>query len=390
MAKRVAVPFKDTKLRIVGPSGDFFAHRVQRLDIPVNMPSTTINELGNPKHAGIITDVPEVTSTFQAFDVSHTIFAYMTGTDPNAYPAGGVDIEELKYCDLIAYIKQADVAEHLKCIHAKYMLVTDFTYTYTVDGESTEEYSLGGSEKRYFANDVIVDSGNLANGVCTLEHTPKQLKNDDYIISMIVDGQWLKEGVDYTYDSGSREATVTEGATKHYLAVYHSATPETMSWTDINDPSVPAAIRGKNIPVEIGTNHMYRVQSVTIRGTYPNTKILEMGNTSVVGYIVDPPDITGDISVMDTDNEIIALLTTGNLSSADGEWGVDEYDTQKLQLDVIIKDPANPEVTLKTVRIPHMRITSDGTTSNVGGQLSATFSFTSDDARCIVYSGAAP
>jgi len=387
MAKRVAVPFKDTKLRIVGPSGDFFAHRVQRLDIPVNMPSTTINELGNPKHAGIITDVPEVTATVQAFDVSHKIFSYLTGYDPNDYPAEGVDIENLKNCDLIAYIRQADVAEHLKCIHAKYMMVTDFTYTYSVDGESTEEYSFGGSEKRYFANDVIVDSGNLTAGACELTYNPKQLKNEDYVISMIVDGEWLKEGDNYSVSG--KDVTVSGGTTEYYLAVYHTLSG-VMNWTNITDATVPPAIRGKNIPIEIGTNHMYRVQSVTIRGTYPNTKILEMGNTSVVGYIVDPPDITGDISVMDTDNEMVALLTTGDKDSTDGEWGVDEYDTQKLQLDIIIKDPADPDTVLKTVRVPYIRVTSDGTTSNVGGQMTATFSFTSDDAQCIVYSGSAP
>ena len=387
MSKRVAVPFKDTKLRIVGPSGDFFAHRVQRLDIPVNMPSTTINELGNPKHAGIITDVPEVTSTFQAFDVSHKIFAYMTGYDPDDYPAAGVDVEKLNYCDLIAYIKQADVAEHLKCIHAKYMRVTDFTFTYSVDGESTEEYSLGGSEKRYFANDVVVDSGNLTAGACTLTYDPKQLKNDDYLLSMIVDGDWLKEGT--TYDITGKNVTVTDGATKHYLAVYHTLSG-VMAWTDIQDSSVPVAIRGKNIPIEIGAEHMYRVQSANIRGTYPNTKILEMGNVNVVGYIVDPPDITGEISVMDTDNEIVALLTTGNKDSTDGEWEASEYESQLLQLDIIIKDPSNPTTVVKTVRVPKMKITSEGTTSNVGGQLTATFSFSSEDAQCIVYSGAAP
>ena len=385
MAKRVAVPFKDTKLRIVGPSGDFFAHRVQRLDIPVNMPSTTINELGNPKHAGIITDIPEVTATFQAFDVSHKIFSYMTGYDPNDYPAEGVDVDELNYCDLIAYIRQADVAEHLKCIHAKFMRVTDFTFTYSVDGESTEEYSLGGAEKRYFANDVVVDSGNLSGGSCTLTYAPKQLKNDDWVISMIVDGEWLKENENY--EVAGNTVTVSGGDTEYYLAVYHTLSG-VMAWTDITDTSVPAAIRGKNIPIEIGANHMYRVQSVSIRGTYPNTRIMEMGNVFTVGYIVDPPDITGDITVMDTDNEIVALLTTGNLNSTDGEWGVDEYDSQNLQLDIIIKDPADNATVLKTVRIPYMRITSDGTTSNVGGQLSATFAFTSEDAQCIIYSGA--
>lgn len=386
MAKRVAVPYKDTKLRIVGPSGNFMAHRVQRLDIPANLPTTTINELGNPEHVGIITDTPEVTATFQAFDVSHKIFSYLTGTNPGAFPVEGVDVSELNYCDLIAYIKEADVNEHLKCIHAKYMRVTDFTFTYSVDAESTEEYTFGGSTKRYFANDVVVNSGALAGGAFTLQYSPKELKNGDKLISMIVDGAWLEEGVDYTV--AGTTVSVSGATTEYAQAIYHTQSG-VMAWTDIADATVPIAIRGKNVPVEIDANHMYRVQSVTIRGTFPNTKVMEMGNVDVVGYIADPPDITGDISVMDTDNELVALLTTGSINDGDGdgEFGVSEYEERTLQLDIIVKDPADNTTVVKTVRIPKMRVTSDGVTSNVGGQLTYTFAFTSDDAKCTIFAG---
>jgi len=168
-----------------------------------------------------------------------------------------------------------------------------------------------------------------------------------------------------------------------------------LPFTRISDSSVPAAIRGKNIPVTIGVagesaERMYRVQSVTIRGTFPNTKVVEMGNTSVVGYIVDPPDISGDITVLDTDNEMVALLTTGSKSVGVGEYGVDEYEDRTLELVVQLQKPSDTAVIQKTIKIPYMRITSDGTTSNVGGQLTQTFSFMSNDAQCIVYSGAIP
>jgi len=387
MTKRVAVPYKEVKLRIVGPSADFYAHRVQRLDIPANLPNTTINELGNSQHAGVITDIPEITATFQAFDVSHKIFSYLVGEDPDAYPVAGVDVSNLGFCDLIAYVKEASVAEMLKCIHAKYMRITDFTYTYSVDGESTEEYSCAGSEKRYFAYDVVVDSGNLSGGTFSLTYNPNQLKNNDYLLSCIVDGDWLEEGAEYSV-SGTT-VTVSGGTTETILAVYHTQSG-VLSWSDISDSTVPVAIRGKNVPVTIGVEHMYRVQSVTIRGTFPNTKVVEMGNISVVGYVVDPPDISGDITVLDTDNEIVALLTTGSKDDSDGygEYGVSEYEERTLALEVQLKDPADNTTIRKTVRIPNMRITSDGTTANVGGQLTQTFSFMSNDAQCIVYSGA--
>ncbi len=387
MTKRVAIPSKDVKLRIVGPSADFYAHRVQRLDMPATLPNTTINELGNPGHAGIITDIPEVTATFQAFDVSHKIFSYLTGYDPDTYPVSGVDVSNLGFVDLIAYIKEASVAEMLKCIHVKYMRITDFTFTYTVDGESTEEYSCAGSEKRYFSNDVVVDSGTLTAGDFELTYDPKELKNGNYLLSLIVDGVWKVENTDYSV--AGTTVTVSGGTTEAVLAVYHTQSG-VLAWTNISDATVPAAIRGKNVPVTIGVEHMYRVQSVTIRGTFPNTKVLEMGNTSVVGYVVEPPDISGDITVLDTDNEIVSLLTDNTIADTAQEYGVDEYEQQTLALTVQLKDPADNTTIQKTVKIPQMRITSDGSSSNVGGNLTQTFAFMSNDAQCIVYSGAIP
>jgi len=391
MPKRIAIPYKDLRLKVVGPSADFFAYRVQRLDIPANIPSTVINELGNPGHAGIVTDTPEVSATFQAFDVSHVIYSILTGTDAAAYPAAGVDVSELDSCDLIAYVADKSRVEHIKCIHAKKMRITDFTYTYSVDGESTEEYSCAGSEKRYFAYDVVVDTGTLSAGANAgwLTYEPNQLKNGDYLLSLIVDGEWLEEGTEYSVSTLDITLSGTGGAA---LAVYHTQSG-VLAWSDISSPAgVPAAIRGKNIPVTIGVEHQYRVQSVTIRGTFPNTKITEMGNTSLVGYIVDPPEISGDITVLDVDNELVALLTTGTKEDADGygEYGVSEYSERTLQLDVVLKLPSDNTTVVKTVRVPAMRITSDGTTGNVGSQLSKTFSWMSDLGTCLIFSGAAP
>ncbi len=388
MTKRIAIPFKETKLRVVGPLDNFYAHRIQRLDIPANIPNTVINELGNPKHAGIVTDIPEISSTFQAFDVSPKIFAVLTGTDPDAYPVSGVDVSNLGYCDLIVYVKEANVAEHLKCIHAKYMKITDFNFSYSVGGEATEEYTCAGSEKRYFANDVVVDDGTLVSGVNTnwLDYTPNTLKNGNKLLSLIVDEEWLAEGDDFSVNG--RTITMVGIGGGDAQAVYHTSS-NVMTWADISDATVPAAIRGKNIPITIGVENQYRVQSVNIRGTFPNTKVMEMGNTSVVGYITDVPDITGDISVLDTDNELISLLTTGVKSGADVEFGVDEYSERTSQLDIVIKDPADNTTVLKTLRIPAMRITSDGTSTNTGGQLTQNFSFSSDTAELIIFSGAA-
>jgi hypothetical protein len=388
MATRVAIPYREVRLKVVGPSDDFIAPRIQSLDIPATLPNTTIDELGNSGHAGIITDIPEVSITFQAFDVSHKLFAYLTGTDPTAYPGGGVDVNNLDYIDAIVEVKSDTTTDIVKAIHARKLKITDFTFTYSVDGESTEEYTAEGSEKRYLKYDVVIDEGTdpiAAGSGFTLSNTPLTLNNGDELLSCIGDGVWLEEGPDYSV--AGTTVTVSAAVNTKILCLYHYDNSAT--WADVSDTVYPAAIRGKNIPITIAANSIPRVQSVTIRGTFPTTRVEEMGNIEVVGYVTDPPEVTGDLTVLDTDFNLVSLLTTGTWGGgAEDEFGVAEYEDQSLALDIIIKNPADNATVLKTVYIPEMRITSDGYSTSVGGQATYTFGFSSNTAECVVYSGA--
>ena len=60
MARRIAINFKEVKPKIVGALGVYPAGRIQRLEMPVNLPTTDVDELGNRDHAGTVTDVPEI------------------------------------------------------------------------------------------------------------------------------------------------------------------------------------------------------------------------------------------------------------------------------------------------------------------------------------------
>ena len=399
MARRLAIPFKEIALKVVGAYNVYLVARVQRLDMPTNIPTTDIDELGNPLHAGTTTDIPEVTTTFQLMDVSIKAFAALTGTNPNSYPAVGVDVSNLAEIDIIGVIKDKSLTDYIKSVHLRRCQIDGFTFTYSVDGESTEEYTAVGSKKRWFKNDVVVDvfSGAPVTSPQTLTETPIQLKNGDYAISCIVDGVYFDEvdaapsteeyrivGTTLTFDDSDNPTRV--------IVVYH-ANPAGSNWSDVSDATIPAAIRGKDVDIYIGSEDIPRVQSVTIRGTFPNEAIKEMGNRSVVGYVTQVPQITGDITVLDTDTELIALLTTGALAPADTEFDVCEFTASGIDLEVKILDPEEgcfdaARTTLKTVYIPEITITSEGHTSNVGGNSTQTFSFRSDTGECIVYSGA--
>ena len=190
---RLAVPSKDLQLHIVGPRDSFKASRIQRASFNTEVPSETKDELGNSQHIGDVKDVPNVTVSFSAFDVGIKIFAALTGTDPDAFPAAGVDTSELDEIDAVFFVKDETVSDYVKSMHGHRLQIRDFTFNYSVDGDSTEDYTAIGSERRYLKYDVIMDKFTVGTTSFTLSETPIQLLNSNYALSVVLDGDYLTE-----------------------------------------------------------------------------------------------------------------------------------------------------------------------------------------------------
>ncbi len=380
------------QLKVVGPKGFGIASRIQRLDIQSNFPSTDIDELGDDQHAGVVTDVAEITVTFQAMDVSPNIFAVLTGSDFSSNP---VSVTVLGEVDVIGQVRDATVANVIKAVHGKRLQVTGFNFSYSVGGESTEEYTVAGSEKRWFKNDVIVQKFTTGTTSFTLSSTPKVLKNGNKALSVILDSQYLDEvpsgPATGQYAISGTTLTTFDSRSSQLIVVYQGPSATT-SYSYLRDTSIPAGIRGKNVPVTIFANGISRVQSVTIRGTFPNTAIKEMGNVNLVGYSKQVPQVTGDINVLDTDLDLISLFTTGHLSTvgSDTEYASSEftYITSGLSLQIELKNPANNTTVLKTLYVPNVVITTEGHTSQVGNDTTQTFAWKSSTGNLFIYSGA--
>lgn len=398
MAKRLAIPSKEAQLRIVGPKDSFFASRIQRVSMNTDVPTTDVGELGNPELVGITRDTPNVTITFSAYDVGIKVFSVLTGTDSTSYPAGGVNIDQLGEADAILYIKDATLADYVKSAHARRLQVRDFTFTYSVDGESTEDYNLIGSEKRWFKNDVVVDRFVSGTTSFTLTQTPIDLNNGRHLLSVILDGQYLTEvtGVPATgeYAVSGTALTTGDSMTSQCLAIYH-ANPAGTNWTNISDASMPAAIRGRDVTVKISANSISRVQSVTINGNLNVQNVREMGSRVIAGYQRQVPTVDGNITVLDTDTELIELLTQGTINAS----GVTEFsvgdgcpDTD-ISLLIELTDPCDstaPYTVLKSVYLPDITVVGEAYTANYNQNASQTFNFRSNDAVVTIYSGAKP
>jgi len=396
MARRIAIPSKAVKLLLVGAKNSLAIPRVQRLTMTADRPSTDIDELGNRLHAGTVEDLPAITATFQAMDVGVKLFSVLTGTDWAAYPSSGVSISALKDVEVIAQIKSDSVEDFVKMAHSRRCVIRDMTLTYTVDGESTEEYTVTGTQKRWFKNDVIVDRFATGTTSFTLTQTPIALKNGNNALSVVLDGVYLTEvaAAPATGEYRLVGTTLTTGdsRTAQVLVVYQ-ASVAALDWADISDSTMPAAIRGMDVPVLLKANSIERVQSVTLNITFNPEGVREMGNRDMVGYQSQNPSVTGTITVLDTDTELMALFTTGQLAPADTEFSISEFTASGISLEIKLLDPADktvPYTVLKTIWVPALSVTSEGFTSNVNTNAQQTFDVKSATGELVIYSGAKP
>lgn len=396
MAKRLSIPSKHVELEIVGESDNFIASRIQRVQATADQATNTIDELGNPLHAGTSKDVPNVTLTFQAMDVGVKVISALVGEDWSSFPASGVNLTTAldRAVDAIIRVRDENVAQYVKASHLRRCNIQSYTFNYSVDGDSTEEYTAIGSTKRWFKNDLVVDKFTTGTTSFTLSETPETLKNGDECLTVILDGVYLTEVAagpsSGEYSVSGTTLTTGDTRTDTVMAVYQSQSTGD-AWTDISDSDVPAAIRGKDVVVNIAASDQERVQAVTVNSNFNPQAVREMGNRDIVGYTTQVPEVTGTITVLDTDTDLLAVLAGSSVSDTEIPIGI--CAASGVALEIKLQNPADcdePFAVLKTVYLPSISITSEGFTSNVNDNATQTFDWRSDDGEVRIYEGAKP
>jgi hypothetical protein len=402
MAKRLAIPHKYVALEIVGLRDAYQAARIQRVTATADQATTTIDELGNSQHSGTSKDLANVTVTFQAMDVSHKLIATIagiapSGTAPLGFPQFGLDLTGPsgigKAVDVIIRVRDETLTQYVKAAHLRRMTVQSFTYNYSVDGDSTEEYTAIGSSKRWFRNDVVVQKFNTGTTSFTLSETPKILKNGKYAMTFLMNGAYMDE-VSTAPSTGQYRivgTTLTTGdaRTSQFAIVVYQSLLTGDAWTDVSDSTLPAAIKGKDVGVLIAASGVSRGQSITINGNFNPTPVREMGNREIVGYLAQVPEVTGTITVLDTDTDMLALLS-GSSPNLDTEYPIGQCAAVGVPLEIKLYDPTDctePLDIKKSIYLPSISITSEGFTQNVNDNAQQTFDWRSDTGQVIVYSG---
>lgn len=390
MARRARIHSRDLQPQIAAPQGLLAAARVQRFEWPMELPTTNIDELGRVLHVGTSTDTPNVTVTLEAFDVSHNTYSYLTGYTPSTFPTSGASITQLKNVDVIGQVRDASTKNIVNALYVKRATVTGMDATFGVRDNSQVTYTVSANSKKELAKPVFYDRGALtATSGFTLSHTPVYLtRTSGYILDAYrvgTDGStsYLDERTDFTVAGTAVTFTgVNNSLTDTVWMTYCSNTTATFQGLD---DTAPAAIQGKYVPVTISLQNIPRVQSASIRVSFPSEEILEMGGLGhPVGYEVGIPEVTGEIAVLKTDNQLLQILEGVSSTTVESDL---EFARSDLPLKIELKNPRNPSQVLLTYYIPSITITSESDENTVNQSVNETFAFSSTTGELIVASG---
>lgn len=408
MASRVSITYKETGIDSINIAGRYRLGRVQRADVGANLPNTPVKELGSDRLVGRIFDLPEVTATVNAFDVGARTAFTLAGVDWASAASGTrIEAQDIQYVCLAQSFKGAgtsnDIARTLYVPGAK---LDRFSYNYSVGGDATEEYSFSATSRHWLKYDVAVASGTVgASGQLAFSPVARVLKNGNFFLSVFASGLgYLPNDVVTSSTANGVVIDVAEVAPGTPVVVtYHADLTD--QWTYTYDyphvapdytppPDQPVGVRGWGVEVYlvqsgVTAERVYRAQTCTIQGQYPNTKIQELGNEQIVGYVDDIPDITGTLDIIQSDFKVSNLLSADD-NEDDDNWDPDELGTGQWGLLVkVFRRGANrandPE---KTLWLPALDITQEQNQAQVGQDSRVTYNFSSRTNECYIYKGA--
>jgi hypothetical protein len=394
MAKRPRIHSRDLQPQLATPQGLLSVARVQRFDWPMNIPTTTIDELGRKLHVGKTQQTPTVTLVVEGFDVSHNTISYLTGYTPSTFPASGVSITQLKNVDVIGQIRDSSALNVLNALYVPRGTITGMDCSFGVTATSTVSYTISANSKKEFKNPVYYDSFTLVSGATTasLTYTPTFLPVTSgyaagaFRTSTNGSTAYLDENTDFTIAGTTVTFTGTSTSAGDVVWVTYTST-QPKYFAALNDTDA-AAIEGKYVPLSISINNIPRVQTATIKLAYAVDTLYELGGLGKpIGSEVGVPNVTGDVSVLKTDNDLINILT-GQASSA-VETNM-EFALQTLPLKVQLRDPRNSKNILLTYYVPSITVNTESDTSQVNQSVMETFAWESTTGDLWVCSGAGP
>jgi hypothetical protein len=309
----------------------------------LNIPQERVYELGNYQSVGIVRDVPDLTFTLDVLDVSTQVEALLNGsTNPDSDPLGTDGATGTNYplsaagvVDILSPFKSTQGAyDIVKGVAVPQLTLEQAQYRYGLRQNAGENFTLRGDSIYY-----VPGSPYLVQYTATASQTsfpfttvgqrqhrsPRSCTRSKVCrcnaLNVSVNGVRKLHGVDYTETSSGITMTTGVAAGAKVRIVIGSATVATYGQGVNNAHNLtvkPAAIRGKDIQVFVGTTgatptapFMWSdVQSVQVDWRVTLENDFEFGNPHAVARdFVDAPVVSGTIELKPiTVNALFAKL----------------------------------------------------------------------------------
>lgn len=415
----------------------------------LNIPTEKIYELGNRQSVAVIRDIPDLSFTVDALDVSTEIEAMLVGKNGDgrtteegtlaADPFGldgtsgtAYNLADYKPVDIASPWRTNNEGSNFSAVRGVVtpnLYLESASYTYGLTDNAGESFTLRGDSIYYvpghpYTQEETADGTKVAFtfNTANLPTAPaealvyKEQGKNLYALTVAVNGQRKLPGIDYTETPAGVTFAVPPANGALVRLIYGSSKPKDYSQLVHQGVNVkPAAIRGKDIQVFIGTTDVSGdlvpffwtgVQSASVNWAVTLDDDFEFGNPRAVARdFADVPAVTGSLDIKPASVDDLFAKIRQIAGVSDPLQVVGPQSSVALPLEIRLLNPESggiPEGTaipgatgeeyglgtvVKTLYIPDARFTMPGYQGQVQQKLIQTINFESDTGVLEIFRG---
>lgn len=375
--------------------------RAQSFDVSAQVPTEIIDELGNEKHAGIISAPAEVTFALSVFDTGLDLTRTLIGDSG----ANQIALDRLMNArvDYVGVVRD-NSGNFFRSVYVKDAVINSLNYGFDVAGNATEAYGFVGDNLTVLDGFVVTKEFVIAatGSDFSLEASdePIQTKADSYFEGTYLLRVTKKEsGIsttlnkeEYVFTPGTKKISPAGGVKKDqvWTVVFYTQNPACSPSPDFGSV-LPPAVRGEFTPLSIGVTgkeQIPRLQSAKIQVGFQQLRVPQLGSRQVLHAPGGVPQVSGSFNVLMNDLSLRKLLTYGSSSSGETQFGIEQLAgygiKEDMGLEIVIKSPTDNEVVLKRISVPDIVTQTGGMPASVKGTLMETYGWSGKTGSLVI------
>jgi len=315
-----------------------------------------------------------------------------------------IDIMDFEYAkvDITAPVKFRTDTTIARSKYIENAYVTNLDYSFNVNGQATENYSLTSDNKRWFFNNssnIIVDRyyESVGGSTVLLSQDPTQLVNGNYMLKVLKNGTELTEGVDFTVTTGATPSidltvalVVGDTVLARYTAPAGGTFPNNPLGSNETHPETAGGLSEGNIEIYLSddtNNKLLRIQSTSITASLNRAELGQLGELAPYSRPLEiPVEVSTSLEILDSDMSLFARLAGKDISTVT-EISIEDL-LKNLDLTVEIYRENNikraklptghPDLLpLKTIKVSQLVPTGESWSVNTGEDTTQSFDFRS-------------